>query len=113
MIHHKATQPQPWGQSEPDHGMHRHYAVFASVEACASAVRKAKRAADESLQRAQEAPEPHATTNTIFIALYEAHLRDRETLFSAMRRLDEAQAALRTLARATPLMADGEPGPTR
>ncbi|MCP8897436.1 hypothetical protein KYK29_21130 [Shinella daejeonensis] len=53
--------------------------------------RKAKRAADESMRRAQDVPEPHSTDNTIFIALWEAHLADREALFDAMRRLDRAR----------------------
>jgi hypothetical protein len=62
-----------------------------------SRVRIARRTADESLRRALDAPEPHETTNTVFIALWEAHLRDRELLFSVMRDLDAAREELRRI----------------
>ncbi len=58
-------------------------------------MRTAKQTADETLRRALDAPEPHETTNTIFVALREAHLHDREILFAAMRCLDEARKELR------------------
>jgi hypothetical protein len=70
---------------------------FAAVEALTSRVRIARRTADESLRRALDAPEPHETTNTVFIALWEAHLRDRELLFSVMRDLDAAREELRRI----------------
>lgn len=73
-----------------------HRTLFAAVEASRSAVSRAKRTADESLRRAQEAPEPHGTTNSIFVAMWEIHQGDREALFAAMRRLDEACDALRS-----------------
>ncbi|MEO5758280.1 MAG: hypothetical protein ABIQ51_15630 [Mesorhizobium sp.] len=62
------------------------------------AVRKAKRAAHDSLARANDAPGPHETTNTIFVGLYEAHLRDREAMFAAMRQLDMAREVRRAIA---------------
>ena len=71
--------------------------VLAAVETAAAGVFLAKRAADESLARVNAAPEPHMTTNTVFVALYEAHQRDREALFAAMRRLDTATEALRKI----------------
>jgi len=52
-------------------------------------VEDAKRKANNSLRRAQSAPEPHVTTNSIFVSLYEEHLRDRESLFSSLRQLDD------------------------
>lgn len=52
-------------------------------------VEDAKRKANNSLQRAQSAPKPHVTTNSIFASLYEEHLRDRELLFSSLRQLDD------------------------
>lgn len=98
MIHYGQAQGSSLehGASDPESSRHRER--FAVVEASAYAVRRAKRAADESLRRAQDAPEPHVTTNSIFVALWEAHLGDREALFAAMRRLDEAREALRSSA---------------
>ncbi|QPC94663.1 hypothetical protein GA829_30935 [Mesorhizobium sp. INR15] len=78
--------------------MSRHRESVAEVEAWAIAVRKAKRAAHDSLARANDAPGPHESTNTIFVGLYEAHLRDREALFAAMRELDMARDARRAIA---------------
>ncbi|CAM5489560.1 hypothetical protein MAUB1S_08201 [Mycolicibacterium aubagnense] len=63
----------------------------AALEASLSRLHQAKRMADESLRRAQEAPGPHTSDNSIFVALWEAHLSDRELLFSAMRQLDHAR----------------------
>jgi len=37
-------------------------------------------------------------SNTIFVALDDAHWRDREALFEAMRQLDAAREALRSVA---------------
>lgn len=91
MMHYKPPRDALSEVAERD----RYRDGFAAVEASLDTVRAAKRAADESLRRAQEAPGPHVTTNSIFVALYEAHLRDRESLFSALRGLDEARAALR------------------
>lgn len=91
MMHYKPSRDALTEVAERD----RYRDRFAAVEASLAAVRAAKRAADESLRRAQEAPGPHVTTNSIFVALYDAHLRDREALFSALRDLDEARAALR------------------
>lgn len=54
---------------------------------------QAKRAADLSLDRAKAAPKPHEITNPAFVALFEAHQRDREVLFAAMRALDAARSA--------------------
>lgn len=91
MMHYKPPRDALTTGGEQD----RYRDRFAAVEASLAAVRSAKRAADESLRRAQEAPGPHVTTNSIFVALYDAHLRDREALFSALRDLDEVRAALR------------------
>ena len=98
MIHYRPTR-EPFPENcGPVATSSRHRELFVAVEALLSDVREAKRAADRSLRRAQEAPEPHVTTNTIFVALYEAHLSDREALFAAMRRLDEARESLRAIA---------------
>lgn len=72
----------------------RYQELVAEVERQRSRVREARRRAVESLARAHEAPEPHDTGNTIFVALYETHWRDREALFTAMRDLDTASEAL-------------------
>lgn len=50
-----------------------------------AAVETAKQTANESLRRAQSAPLPHIADNTIFIALFDRHLSDRELLFSKIR----------------------------
>lgn len=60
-----------------------------------AAVETAKQTANESLRRAQSAPLPHIADNTIFIALFDRHLSDRELLFSKIRQLDDAKASLR------------------
>lgn len=78
----------------------RYRECFAAVEVLTAQVRSAKRTADDSLHRALDAPEPHETTNTIFVALWEAHLHDRETLFAAMRSLDDAREELRRIVAA-------------
>lgn len=96
MIHFRQAHGSPLENGASDPESSRHRALFAAAEVSLSQVRKAKRAADESLRRAQEAPEPHVTSNSIFIALWEAHLGDREALFAAMRELDEAREALRS-----------------
>jgi hypothetical protein len=98
MIHYRATETSPpdLGGTSCDPIVYRE--SFAAVEALGSVVRRAKRAAEESLRRAQAAPEPHAATNAIFGALCEAHLRDREALFAAMRRFDDARRELRRMA---------------
>lgn len=54
-----------------------HRDLLAAVEASMAAVLCARQAANESLRRAQAAPEAHETSNTIFVFLYEEHLRDR------------------------------------
>lgn len=82
---------------------------FVAVEAAAAGVRKARRIADESLRRAREAPKPHVSANAVFAALWQEHLRDREALFAAMRRLEDAREDLRRLA-ATLAAADPRPG---
>ncbi|MFE0015879.1 hypothetical protein ACFWXH_13610 [Mesorhizobium sp. NPDC059054] len=67
---------------------------IAALETSLSRLHQAKRVADESLRRAQDAPGPHTSENSIFVALWESHLGDREMLFSAMRQLDHARQAL-------------------
>ncbi len=64
-----------------------------AIEAARQLVEQAKRAADASLVRAKAAPKPHEITNPAFVALFEAHQRDKETLFAAMRALDVARIA--------------------
>lgn len=68
--------------------------LVAELETLRRRVKQAKLKASESLSRANEAPEPHDTTNTVFVALYDSHWRDREELFSVMRQLDAAYRAL-------------------
>lgn len=97
MIHYRPTSGQPPENGEPGYDLSLYRERFAAVEALTSQIRKAKRAADESLRRALDAPEPHETTNTIFVALWETHLRDREALFAVMRRLDDAREELRRI----------------
>jgi hypothetical protein len=67
--------------------------AVSEVEAAKQLIEKAKRAADISLIRAKTAPKPHEITNPAFVALFEAHQRDKETLFAAMRALDAARSA--------------------
>jgi len=110
MIHSRTSQgslPENDTQGETPRS---HRAGIANVEVLLSDVRRAKNAADESLRRAQDAPEPHGTINTIFVALWEEHLRDREALFAAMRELDEAREALRATAVKTKT---DQPAPAR
>lgn len=98
MIHYRPACAPCSGHGGSAPAPDRRRELFVAVEVSLLRLRQAKRAADDSLRRAQEAPEPHATTNSIFVSLYEEHLRDREALFEAMRRLDEAQQALRDIA---------------
>ncbi|HEV2502789.1 MAG TPA: hypothetical protein VGV39_06920 [Mesorhizobium sp.] len=67
---------------------------IAALDASLSQLHQAKRNADESLRRAQDAPGPHTSDNSIFVSLWEAHLGDRELLFSAMRQLDRVRQVL-------------------
>ncbi|WP_379063764.1 hypothetical protein ACHMW4_19535 [Mesorhizobium sp. UC22_110] len=76
------------GETDPFHE------CSAALDASLSQLHQAKRTADESLRRAQDAPGPHTSDNSIFVALWEAHLGDRELLFSAMRQLDRARQAV-------------------
>ncbi len=94
MIHQRQMRGSPLESGPAEQETSRHRERFAALEASLSAVRRAKRAADDSLRRAQDAPQPHVTTNSIFVALWEAHLGDWEALFAAMRLLDEAREAL-------------------
>lgn len=66
-----------------------------TIASLLAAVEIAKQTANESLRRAQSAPLPHIADNTIFIALFERHLSDREALFSRIRQLDDAKASFR------------------
>jgi hypothetical protein len=65
--------------------------VLAVTEAAKQRVAAARLAADNSLVRAKAAPKPHEITNPAFVALFEAHQRDREVLFEAMRALEAVQ----------------------
>jgi hypothetical protein len=62
------------------------------VDLAKQRVDAARLAADNSLLRAKAAPKPHEITNPAFIALFEAHQRDREVLFAAMRALEKEQS---------------------
>jgi hypothetical protein len=97
MIHCKPTPGQYPADRVSGGDLSLYRECFTAVETLTSQVRTARRAADESLRRALDAPEPHETTNTVFVALWEAHLRDREMLFSTMRDLDDARAELRRM----------------
>ncbi|MCG7509057.1 hypothetical protein [Mesorhizobium retamae] len=77
-----------------------------ALEISLSRLHQAKRIADESLRRAQDAPGPHTSENAIFVALWESHLGDREMLFSAMRQLDHARQALDSAGIGEPDKAD-------
>ncbi|NGO55344.1 hypothetical protein [Allomesorhizobium camelthorni] len=90
MIHARHLHGSPPKNGGPVPESSRRRDIFAAVEASLSAVRRANRAADES-QRVHHAPEPRATTNTIFDALYDKHQRHREPLFEALRRFDVAR----------------------
>ncbi|MDR6635046.1 hypothetical protein J2X72_003858 [Phyllobacterium sp. 1468] len=62
------------------------------IDAAKQRVVAARRTADNSLDRAKAAPKPHEISNPAFVALFEAHQRDREMLFEAMRALEKAQS---------------------
>ncbi len=97
MIHYRPTEGRQAGTGAAEPGSSLYRQGFMIVEALASQVATARHAADESLRRALDAPEPHETTNTIFVACWEDHLRDREALFETMRRLDAARDELRRI----------------
>lgn len=99
MMHFRPTHGAPSGNGAGDADSNRHHDPAGRVAALTALVSRAKRMADESLARANDAPQPHDTSNIIFISLYDAHWRDREALFEAMRRLDEACGELRAPAR--------------
>jgi len=80
----------------PHSGSNREREIFTAVEALLVRVRRAKRAADESLKRVNAAPQPHTQDNPVFAAVAETHMADREALFAAMRELDVARARLRS-----------------
>ncbi|MEJ1121445.1 hypothetical protein V9K95_00755 [Phyllobacterium sp. CCNWLW183] len=68
--------------------------ALSRIDAAKHQVSIAKIAADQSLLRAKSAPRPHEISNPAFVELFEAHQRDREVLFAAMRALENARAAL-------------------
>ena len=78
-------------EREPEAGP-AHKAASA-VERARKRVEEARRVADTSLVRAKAAPRPHEITNPVFVSLFDAHQRDREALFAAMRDLDTVLAA--------------------
>ncbi|MEP7455450.1 hypothetical protein [Phyllobacterium sp. SB3] len=63
------------------------------IDAAKQQVAVARAAADQSLLRAKAAPRPHEISNPAFVELFEAHQRDREVLFAAMRALEHARSA--------------------
>jgi len=77
----------------PDRVVRQRAEPLSEIDAAKQLVEKAKRAADNSLVRAIAAPKPHEITNPAFVALFEAHQRDREILFAAMRALEAAHLA--------------------
>jgi hypothetical protein len=81
------------GLSCQDGMVRRRVKPESAIETAKKQVEQAKRAADLSLDRAKAAPKPHEITNPAFVALFEAHQRDREVLFAAMRALDAARSA--------------------
>lgn len=68
--------------------------ALSRIDAAKHQVSIAKIAADQSLLRAKTAPRPHEISNPAFVELFEAHQRDKEVLFAAMRALENARAAL-------------------
>nr|WP_278500757.1 hypothetical protein [Brucella intermedia] len=72
----------------PEAGFHA-FGNSGMLQELQAKVEDAKRKANSSLRRARSAPGPHVTTNSIFLSLYEEHLRDRESLFSSLRQLDD------------------------
>ncbi|QND52850.1 hypothetical protein HB779_13745 [Phyllobacterium sp. 628] len=81
--------------------MSQYFKILSDVDAARNEVEKARRAADDSLNRAKSAPKPHEITNPAFVALFEAHQRDREVLFAAMRTFDRAQESLQSVEQNT------------
>ncbi|MFD1198102.1 hypothetical protein ACFQ3K_07215 [Brucella gallinifaecis] len=86
-------------QSDYQHSLSKGYGQClkdrGTIASLLTAVEVAKQAANDSLRRAQSAPLPHVADNTTFIALFERHLLDRESLFSSIRQLDDARASFR------------------
>lgn len=114
MIHYRPDSGPPPGNGNSAEASNRHRATIEAMEASLSQLRRAKRAADDSLHRAQDAPGPHTSDNSIFVGLWEGHLADREALFAAMRRLDDAREALRSSTAGTgPGEASGKPDDRR
>jgi hypothetical protein len=68
--------------------------ALSRLDAAKHQVVLAKTAADRSLLRAKSAPRPHEISNPAFVQLFEAHQRDREILFAAMRALENARSAI-------------------
>lgn len=64
--------------------------LTARVEACRALVTQAGQMADRSLLRVNEASLGHAAGDPGLAGLLEAHLREREALFEAMRALEAA-----------------------
>ena len=71
MMHYKPPRDALTEVAEPD----RYRDRFAAVEASLAAVRAAKRAADESLRRAQEAPGPQPADRAVQAARRDAPAR--------------------------------------
>jgi hypothetical protein len=71
----------------------RRRSIVSPVEAAKQRIAAARLAADNSLDRAKAAPKPHEITNPAFVALFDAHQRDRERLFEAMRALEALQSS--------------------
>lgn len=70
--------------------------ALARLDAAKQLVSVARAAADQSLLRAKSAPRPHEITNPAFVEKFEAHQRDREVLFAAMRTLESVRSAIET-----------------
>lgn len=91
--------------------MSQYFKSLSDVDAARHHVEKARRTADDSLNRAKAAPKPHEITNPAFVALFEAHQHDREVLFAAMRALDRAQEVLQSEAEKTAFFARDDDQP--
>ncbi|WEX08228.1 hypothetical protein [Chelativorans sp. AA-79] len=95
MMHFTSIERHPFPDGKRREDLDRRNELVAEVDRLKFRLDEAKRAAAESLRRANEAPGPLDTTSGAFAVLYEAHLQDREVLFALMRRFDEARDALR------------------
>ncbi len=98
MMQYQSIHGRPIRREYPEADQHRYRELEAEVERLRLSVCKVKQRAVESLARTHEVP-PEDPGNTAFVAVYEAHWRDREALFAAMRELEAAVEALNAFVR--------------